>query len=75
MKTTYNNTYPAYKYTHNGVEFLVFKVMTGYYGSVAKWYLNFEDLYYISERDSSQEFNSKRQCVEIAKYYIDKKDK
>ena len=72
MKTLYNNTYPAYKQSYKGIDFLVFKVMTGNMGSVAKWYLHFEN-YYINEKDSSEEFNTKKQCIEIARYHIDKK--
>lgn len=28
-----------------------------------------------SEKDSSEEFNTKKQCIEIAKYHIDKSHK
>ena len=73
MKSIYNNTYPAYSYTYKGVEFIVFKVMTGNYGNVARWYMHFNDIYFISERDSAQEFSSKKSCLGMAKFYIDKK--
>ena len=69
MKTLHNS-YPAYKYNYQGVEFLVFKSMSGYSQSVVTWYLHFGDSYYISERDSAQEFNSKKESIEMAKFHI-----
>lgn len=66
-KKSLQYSYPAYKYTYDGVPFKLWAA------SSREWYISFDDIYFVGEHDHARHYTTKKQALDNAINYIKKK--